>query len=182
MPSLIKMPPSEMPPSNNLKRISILALLVAFGSTMWMLEELVPMPIPFFRFGFANIATVLALYLFGFRDGIIVSILRVVLGALILGRLMSPSFVFAIGGAFASLIAMILIIRFGRLFTVFGVSIAGAYIHNLAQLSIAAGFYGSDTIFAIFPYLGILGIFSGAIVAYISVRIYPIVERIGKIP
>jgi heptaprenyl diphosphate synthase len=97
-----------------------------------------PLPVPGLRLGLANIAVVVALAAFGLRAAAMVSLGRVLLVALALGTLGSPSFVLALGGAVASLALMALLSRAGRTFSVIGWSVAGSAAHVTAQLAIAS--------------------------------------------
>ena len=71
------------------------------------------------RIGLANVATLMALVLFGFWEALTVLLLRVFLGSLASGTLLSPIFPFVLGGGLASLICMGLVWRYlGSVFSV----------------------------------------------------------------
>jgi len=59
------------------RRLIYLSLLVSFGIVLHIVEAFIPLPIyiPGAKLGLANIITLLVLVLYGFKDGLIVSIL-----------------------------------------------------------------------------------------------------------
>ncbi len=112
-------------------------MLSACGLILFVFESFLPL-LPWFRPGLGNIATILALLMFGFGDALKVTLLRIVLGALILGRLFTPVFVFALCGGLASAVVMAAAYRYGkRIFGPVGISVLGAAVHNLVQLLVA---------------------------------------------
>ena len=115
-----------------------LALLVAMGLALFLFESTIPRPVPWLRLGLANVATLMALSLFGLREAFVVAVLRAVLGSMIVGGLLNPSFVFSLLGGLVSATMMALVVRFsGGVFSVVGVSVWGALAHNLSQLALA---------------------------------------------
>lgn len=115
-----------------------LALLVAMGLALFVFESMIPRPLPWLRLGLANIATLMALYLFGVKEAFIVAMMRAVLGSLVVGGLFNPSFLFSFLGGFVSAGMMAFMFSFFKgTFSVVGVSIWGALAHNFAQLALA---------------------------------------------
>jgi len=113
--------------------VTHLALLVAGGAALSLLESSLPRPLPWTKIGLANIATILALYLYGARPAFWVAVLRVLLGGVFLG--FGPGFVLSAGGGIAAWGVMALVKgTLGDTFSVVGVSIWGALTHNLTQL------------------------------------------------
>jgi heptaprenyl diphosphate synthase len=89
------------------------------------------------RLGLGNTATLLALFLFTPREALLVTLIRVIVGSLIVGRLFAPSFLLSLCGGLASLATMSLVLRFFYpQFSPVGISIFGALAHNLAQLAV----------------------------------------------
>jgi heptaprenyl diphosphate synthase len=117
------------------RRQVFLALFAAVAVTMHILESLLPTPIPWLRFGLANIMTVTALYLYDGSAAWTVSLARVGIGALLLGRLFSPGFWLALAGTLVATSAMIIIHRVaGRRLSPIGISVIGATGHALGQI------------------------------------------------
>ncbi len=165
------------PGSTETKRLVLLSLLSASGLVLFVFESTLPL-LPWFRPGLGNIATIIALMLFGFSDGLKVTILRIVLGALVLGRLLTPVFILAFSGGLASVFVMGIVRRYTsrRLFGPVGISVFGAVSHNLMQLCAAyLLFVKSLEIFILIPlFLGmavLTGTLTGLVAAMILERI-----------
>ena len=153
-----------------------LALLVSVGLILYVLETHIPQPLPWARIGLANMVTLMALVLWGFWEALAVLLIRVFLGSLMVGTLLSPVFPFALCGGLASLICMGLAHRYLRpSLSIVGVSILGALAHNLAQLYLAYSLYiHREEIFYLLPFLllatVITGFFVGAVVSLATGR------------
>jgi heptaprenyl diphosphate synthase len=103
-----------------------------------MLELSLPNPTPWLRLGLANIIILSVLATYGLKEGLVVNILRIVLGSFISGNLLGPAFLLGISGGFSSILAMWLALSLaGRYFSLIGVSLIGAYMHTITQLGVA---------------------------------------------
>jgi heptaprenyl diphosphate synthase len=76
-------------------RITILSLIVALGVVLHRLEILIPLPSPWIKLGLANVMTLVTLIFFGLRDALTVTLLRIMLGSIIGGTFLSPTFFWA---------------------------------------------------------------------------------------
>lgn len=124
--------------NDRLHKPARLAMLLALATVIHAAEALIPVTVGWFRFGFANIIGLATLYLFGFKDALVVTLGRVFLGSLAAGLLGSPAFVLALAGGTSAVLAMGLAHRLGaRVFSEVGVSVAGAVFHNAGQLGAA---------------------------------------------
>lgn len=159
-------------------RLVMLSMLSACGLVLFVFESFLPV-LPWFRPGLGNIATILALLLFGFGDSLKVTVLRVGLGALVLGRLFTPIFIFALCGGLVSNMVMAALRRNGgRAFGPVGISVAGAVSHNLTQLAVAYLFFvKSVEIFIFTPIFMITGILTGILTGLIAAMV---LERLRK--
>lgn len=114
------------------------ALLSAYALVLHGFETLVPTPIPWLRIGLANIITLVALVLYGFRIAMMVTLIRVMIASLFTGTFLGPAFILSLGGGVASTAAMgLLQVLFRNMFGPVGLSLAGAFVHNSAQLALA---------------------------------------------
>lgn len=84
------------------------AWLAALAITIHLLESVLPSPVPGLKPGFANIITIIVLCRFGVGIAIWVNLLRVVVGSLILGTFLSPTFILSLSGALSSLLVLAL--------------------------------------------------------------------------
>jgi heptaprenyl diphosphate synthase len=115
------------------KRLVSMALLVALGVILHRVEALLPLPAPWIKLGLANVMTLLALVFLGFREALIVTGMRVFLGAIIGGTFLGPTFFLSFTGGLAAILMMALVYRKGAgPFSLIGVSVVGAVIHVLA--------------------------------------------------
>ena len=73
-------------------RITILSLIVALGVVLHRLEILIPLPSPWIKLGLANVTTLVTLTFFGLHDALTVTLLRIILGSIIGGTFLSPTF------------------------------------------------------------------------------------------
>ena len=113
--------------------MAVIALLVGLGVVLHRLEALLPLPTPWIKLGLANIMTLIALVFLGFRAAIEVTLLRVLLGSVLGGTFLSPTFFLSLAGGIASLCIMGLLYREReRTFSLVGISVAAAYAHTTA--------------------------------------------------
>lgn len=156
------------------RNLVLLSLLVALAIAIRGLEALIPNPLPWVRPGLANIMTLLAILLFGLRAGLLLTILRVLLAALIFGTFLSPTFLLSLAAGITSTFVMGFGNRYGRrLFSPVGLSVLGAVTHNAVQLLAAyALIIRQIQIFYLFPILMIIGILTGCFNGWVVLKIY----------
>jgi heptaprenyl diphosphate synthase len=125
----------RLPPSDaRMRRIARLALLAAFGLVLFVAEGFVGLGVPGLKLGLGNVATLVALYLYGVRAAAIVTAVRLIVGPAVIGTLLSPAFALSCAGAAASVVAMATgWWAFGRWLSPVGVSTLGAVAHSVAQ-------------------------------------------------
>ena len=152
------------------RRQVFLALFVAVAVTMHVLESLLPTPVPWLRLGLANIMTVTALYLYDGRAAWTLSLARVGIGALLLGRLFSPGFWLALAGTIVATSAMIIMHRIaGRRLSPVGISAIGAAGHALGQILAARLLVIQHVaIWQIFPLFLLFTVFAGILTGWFA--------------
>ncbi|MFZ2631509.1 MAG: Gx transporter family protein [Desulfosalsimonadaceae bacterium] len=133
---------TESHPLTNTATLPKIALLTAVACVLQISESMIPHPVPGLRLGLANMITLVALVVLGFRPAMEIAVCRTLLSSLILGTFMSPTFILSVAGAVISTLAMGFFMRIARLRSHFrpsiiGISILGALIHNLVQLYLA---------------------------------------------
>ena len=151
-----------------------LAMLLALGIVLHVLEGafLPPLPVPGAKMGLANIVTLLALLAYGWRWGLLVGVLRVMLGTLLSGTFLSLGFMLALSGAVCSALVMAAGQRLlGERLGAVGLSVLGAVSHNLAQLAVFALWARQGGVFYYLPplllFAGPTGLFTGLAAAYL---------------
>lgn len=128
----------EPPALTALRRDTRLAWLAAFAVALHLLEAAVPPVLPGLKPGLANLVTVATLCLWGWRTAALVTLLRVLVSAILLGTLLSPGFWLSAGGAAAALGALALgTLLPGRGLGPVGYSVVAALAHIGGQLGVA---------------------------------------------
>jgi len=155
------------------EKLVYLSLLVALGSILFIVENLVQFSVLWFRLGIANVMTLLALKWWGLKEGIIVLIFRVLIGSLLSGRFLSPLFIMAICGGLTSTLAMWFTLQLSKKFIgLVGVSIVGALIKNTTQLGVAyLAYIRQIEIFNILPVFILMSLVTGFLIGFLAILI-----------
>lgn len=112
-----------------------IARLAALAIGLHLIEAILPSPLPGVKPGIANIVTLFVLYRYDFSTAAWVSLLRVFAGSLLLGHMLSPTFVLSLSGALASLGMLWLAFKLPKAwFGPISLSIVAAFAHTTAQL------------------------------------------------
>jgi heptaprenyl diphosphate synthase len=151
------------------QKLTFMSLLVAQALVLYLVERMLPIPFiaPGAKLGLSNIITTVCLYIFSLKDAFIVIVLRVLLSTLFGGSL--SSFLYSIAGGIFSLLAMYFIKRLGKEnISIIGVSITGAFFHNLGQIFTAALIIQNINIIVYLPILAVAGIGTGFFVGITS--------------
>ncbi|EAX48116.1 Heptaprenyl diphosphate synthase component I [Thermosinus carboxydivorans Nor1] len=138
------------------RRMVLIALLTAVAGVLHAVEGWLPLPVavPGAKLGLANIVSLVVLELFGWRAALLVGLLRVLLGTLLGGVLLGPAFAMALSGAVVSTAVMAVILpRWRPPFSLAGISVIGAAVHNIVQMLTAAFLVASPGLFWYLPYL-----------------------------
>ena len=159
------------------RRITTLALIVALGVVLHRLEGLIPLPSPWIKLGLANVMTLVTLVFLGFRDALTVTLLRVVLGSILWGVFLSPSFFLSLFGGVAATFTMAIVYHHRKNpFSLVGVSICAAYAHTLAATLCVYFFWVRQEFFfkllpIFFTFALITGILNGIVGNYITKKL-----------
>ncbi len=131
----------------------LVAWLAALAITIHILESALPSPIPGIKPGFANMVTVAALILFGWRTAAWVAFLRVIVGSIMVGTFLSPTFVMSASGATASIIVLGIAYRLPVItFSAIGYAVLAALAHMATQFWVAyLLFIPHDGLFNLLP-------------------------------
>ena len=142
------------------KQLTLCAVLAALALALSYVEGMFPLPVPLpgFKLGLANIVTVYALYALGAMPALAILLVRVLLGAMFAGN--ASALIYSLLGGFAAMPAMIALKRFDKL-SVYGVSVGGAAAHNCGQVAAAVLTLGSTAPLAYLPVLLMSGMIAG---------------------
>ena len=166
------------------KKIVHLSLITAAGIALHIIETGIPVPIqgvPGAKLGLANIVNLISLVVFGFREALIVAVLRCFVGTLGTGAV--TGFFYSLAGALSSTLVMCFIYKYGsKYFSLIGVSIFGALSHNIAQLTVASIMINNILIFTYLPVMMLISLFTGYFVGlsanYGSIHLIKIIPNI----
>ncbi len=143
------------------RRLALCGVLAGLTFALSYIEMLLPsIGIVGAKLGLANLAILVALYSFSWREAAAVSGVRILLSWLLFGSF--TGLLYSLAGGILSLLVMTLLKKSDR-FSPIGVSIAGGVGHNLGQILAAFALLGSGVV-GYFPMLIILGAISGAII------------------
>ena len=143
-----------------------LSMLLSISIILNILESFIPIfNFPGIRIGLANTITLIVLYTYGSKDAIYISILRVLLVGILRTGLFSIAFYFSLFGSIFSIISMIIFKK--TKLSIIGVSIVGAIMHNVGQITAALFLINTNLIYYM-PILLITSIITGTIIGFIS--------------
>ena len=168
-----------MKKENSVNKITLMALVLAYALVLSYIEALFPFffGVPGMKLGLPNMAIVLVLYIYGWREGLVINILRIVLSGFLFGSLFG--ILFSLSGAFFSFIIMSLFKKIS-LFDIRGVSVLGGVSHNIAQLLVAVFLVKTSGIIYYLPILLIAGSITGYLNGFIADKMILYLEKIFK--
>lgn len=157
----------------------IVAVLIALASTLHVVESLVPpLPFPGAKLGLANIATLVGLNLLGFWPAVAISVIRSLLGTILGGILLGPSFWMSITGATMSAMTMGAASRLPYFrYDNVALSVVGAITHATAQLLVALKLTNHSGLWGYYPLLLGLSIVTGVFTGISCTKILGLIPR-----
>lgn len=148
------------------KKVANYGVLVTLALVASYVETLIPISlgVPGAKIGLANLITIVALFLMGWKDAFAISIIRIVLAGFLFGNLFA--IFYGLAGAILSLLIMMLLkkLEFGTV----AVSCAGGVAHNIGQISFAALLVENSRLFYYLPVLLIAGVLAGIVIGIIG--------------
>jgi len=157
------------------RKVVQLGVFTALALMIHVLEAPLPRPLPWLKLGLSNIIPLVLIHLMGVGEALVVTFLRTLLGAFILGSFLSPGFILSFCGGLMSTLMMGLAYRslYPKL-TLIGISVSGALIHNITQLLIAYWLFfqtlhlGDLSLIMLLPLLITSAIPAGILVGYLG--------------
>lgn len=157
-----------------------LAMLLSLSIVLSIIESTVPIVggiIPGIKLGLVNVIIILVIYIYGFKEALFLSLMRVLLVSAIRTGLFNVIFFFSLNGALYSLIFMALGKRFSPL-SIVGVSVLGSIAHAIGQVIIAIIFLNNINIIYYLPILLTLSIPTGVIIGMIAKEVLKLYQPI----
>ncbi|HJB05621.1 MAG TPA: Gx transporter family protein [Candidatus Merdibacter merdigallinarum] len=151
------------------QKLTLFAMLCALAIVFHYVESMVviPLPVPGFRLGLANILSLIALYYFDARALFTIGIVRVLFASLLSGMLFATSFWLSLAGMLLSALVMT-IARHCSCFSIYGVSVLGSAAHCVAQVMVVTWIYQQFFMQALLPILVALSIPTGLLIAMLA--------------
>ena len=163
-------------------QLALCAVLAALALALSYLESFFPIallvPLPGIKLGLANIVTVFALYYLGALPALSILLVRCFLGAIFAGN--ASALIFSLMGGLLAMLLMIALHRI-RLFSIYGVSIAGAAGHQIGQVGAAILTLGSTAPLAYLPLLLLVSIGTGALTGLIASLLFSAMDKTKRI-
>ena len=149
------------------KKIAVLALAIALAMILSFVESQIPafVAIPGVKIGLANIAVVFVLYKLGWKEAVLISLVRVVMVSMLFGTLVS--LFYSVAGAVLSLAGMVLLKKTG-LFSTVAVSVTGGVLHNVGQILMACLLLETNVIVYYLPFLILSGVIAGVVIGVVA--------------
>ena len=149
------------------KKTAYMGMLTALAFVFSYIEFLLPinLGVPGVKLGLANLVVIVALYMMNVRWACILSAVRILLVGLTFGN--PASMIYSLAGGMLSL-AIMIIARKGKLFSVTGVSILGGVFHNIGQIVVAVLVVETTGLLYYLPVLVLSGTISGLLIGILS--------------
>lgn len=159
------------------KKMTLLANFLAIAIVLNIIESAIPViPVPGAKLGFANIVTLVILYMYTFKDSAAITILRVLLVSVLTAKLLNPVFFMSMSGAILSMLAMGFFKK-TNFFGVLGVSVLGSVFHCIGQIAAGMFVIGSTAVVLYLPIMLFLSIPAGVLTGVIAQRFLVIWQR-----
>ncbi len=162
------------------RKMVLLANFLAIAIVLNIIESAIPViPVPGAKLGFANVVTLIVLYVYSFKDSSIITLSRVFLVALLTGKLLGPVFYMSFSGSVLAMLAMGLFKK-SNFFGILGVSVLGSVFHCIGQ--VIGGYFviGSTAIILYLPIMLFLSIPAGVVTGLIAQRFLKVWETWNK--
>lgn len=158
------------------RKIAILGLLTSLAVIFGYIDMLLPVfsGIPGVKLGLANLAVIIVLYQYGWKEAGAVSLVRIFVVGFLFGNLFG--ILYSLAGAFFSLAAMAFLKK-RKGFSMAGVSMAGGVFHNIGQLLAAMAVVENINLVYYFPVLLVSGLLTGVCIGAAAWEVW---KRIGK--
>ena len=143
------------------KRLTKDALLLAVALILYAVEAQIPplVPVPGVKLGLANIVTVWAMFRVGAKDTLAILALRVILGSIWAGQIIS--FTLSLAGALVCYLVMLLLKRILTMKQIWICSAVAAVAHNIGQTAAAIPLFRTASVAVYLPFLVLSGLLTG---------------------
>ncbi len=167
-----KMTIPPRPPLALLQQQAVWLSFVLLAIGLHVFEAALPSLGPWFKFGVANIMTLLALMYLGARAAFTLAIARVIIGSMFIGTLFTPTFFISLTGALSAATVMVILYKLVPHISLISLSLLAAIAHMSGQfIAVETWFIQQPALYYLLPPLlslsCISGWINGAIATYI---------------
>ena len=162
---------------NKTQRYIFLSLLTAAALILSIIEGMMPLPYiaPGAKLGLSNIVILSVVVILGFKDALLVVVIRSIL--LMLVATNPITFIYSIASGIVSTIVMSLGCKYLKnYFSLIGISVLGAMAHNATQITVAAILFTTIDLYYYLPILSLVSIFTGCFVGYTAIFVTDTLE------
>lgn len=154
---------------NKNRKYALIIILVTNAILISFLESFIPIPVPIpgVKLGLGNIITMIGIVFLGFKDILFIVIVRSFVVAILTRGVMMLAFSLT-GGILSAIVMWLLYKKFRGLFSIKGISIAGAIVHSTAQIVVASMILGQVVVMFYLPILLISSVITGLITGSIA--------------
>lgn len=159
----------------------LIAGFTALAITIHIAESALPSPLPGIKPGLANVVTLLVLCRYGWQMAAWVSLLRVLVGSILIGTFLSPAFFLSAAGALTSVVILGLLVGMSRILPSWapgpiGLGLAAALAHMTGQFWLAYFlFVPHSGLLTLYPVLmslaAVLGVLGGWLTRTVLARL-----------
>jgi heptaprenyl diphosphate synthase len=158
-----------------IRKMTVTAFLVALAIIFHYIESFIPVIVPGFHLGLANVISLFALFYLGWSYYLSVLFLRVILVGLMFTGF-GTSFMLSLGGATLSCVLTLILFFFTKT-SIYGVSAVSAFSHVFGQILIYIWIVNTSYMLIYLPLLSVLGVSSGLILAYLTAYIIKVLPN-----
>lgn len=148
-------------------KTAYLGMFLSLALICSYVESLIPFyfGVPGIKLGLANLVVVVMLYLRGWKEAALISLLRILLAGFLFGN--PFSILYSLGGGLLSFAVMLLLKKTEK-FQMVSVSVAGGIFHNIGQLLVASAAVENYHLFYYAPVLLAAGFVTGLLIGILA--------------
>lgn len=150
----------------SVKHLVLLSMFTSISLVIFILEAqiIIPIPIPGIKLGLANIVTLFVLQKYSIKDAFAVLIMRIFLGSLFTGTLVSC--IYSFSGGILCLLGMAFLCRILHGKFLWFTSVCGAILHNIGQIIAAIAVMKTIQVIWYMPFLLLSGCVTGLLTGF----------------
>ncbi len=159
-----------------IKKTAQLGFMVSVAVALQIFEAMIPVPVPVpgGKFGFANIVTFIVLLTDGGKSAVLVAFIRALLGSLLYGGFVHG--IYSVTAAVGSAIVSVVLYKYSNKFSIVGISVSAALVHNFLQVAVAFVIFSNLAVFTYYPVLMLISIPCGMLTGFVTGYIKNIIK------